>query len=155
DAIQTAIPVCSWTQQLRSNSRNAGALCRLATHAGYHRQSVFALRYDYPSEPSRHSGQVFRGQPSHDRHAQLKGGGEMKRRNLVVRSLVATLIVGSLALASQTTWAVRPYPVNMNSADNNAVLLPNRSPLVSFRILFMTGSAYDPAGKEGLASLTA
>jgi zinc protease len=44
---------------------------------------------------------------------------------------------------------------DMNSADNNAVLLPNRSPLVSFRILFMAGSAADPKGKEGLASLTA
>jgi zinc protease len=29
------------------------------------------------------------------------------------------------------------------------------SPIISFRIQFMTGSAYDPAGKEGLASLTA
>jgi len=37
----------------------------------------------------------------------------------------------------------------------NAVLLPNSSPLVSFRILFMTGAANDPAGKEGLAALTA
>jgi zinc protease len=49
-------------------------------------------------------------------------------------------------------------PRNMNAAnfaDLNAVLLPNRSPLVSFRILFMTGSAVDPKGKEGLASLTA
>jgi len=44
---------------------------------------------------------------------------------------------------------------NMNVADTNSVLLPNRSPLVTFRILFMTGSAYDPKGKEGLASLTA
>jgi zinc protease len=43
----------------------------------------------------------------------------------------------------------------MNVADTNTVLLPNRSPLVTFRILFMTGSAYDPKGKEGLASLTA
>jgi zinc protease len=43
----------------------------------------------------------------------------------------------------------------INSADTNTVLLPNRSPLVSFRILFMTGSAYDPNDKEGLASLTA
>jgi zinc protease len=32
---------------------------------------------------------------------------------------------------------------------------PGSSPLISFRILFMTGSAFDPAGKEGLASLTA
>jgi zinc protease len=35
------------------------------------------------------------------------------------------------------------------------VLQPNRSPLVTFRILFMTGSASDPEGKEGLAALTA
>ncbi|HWT00480.1 MAG TPA: pitrilysin family protein [Pyrinomonadaceae bacterium] len=36
-----------------------------------------------------------------------------------------------------------------------SVLQPNRSPLVSFRILFMTGSAADPEGKEGVAALTA
>src|ERR1041385_4281885 len=36
-----------------------------------------------------------------------------------------------------------------------SVLLPNSSPLVSFRLLFNVGSASDPKGKEGLASLTA
>jgi zinc protease len=35
------------------------------------------------------------------------------------------------------------------------VLLPGTSPLVTFRVLFLTGSAFDPPGKEGLASLTA
>ncbi|MDT7687612.1 MAG: zinc protease [Acidobacteriota bacterium] len=35
------------------------------------------------------------------------------------------------------------------------VLEPTQSPLVSVRLLFMTGSAADPAGKEGVASLTA
>jgi zinc protease len=35
------------------------------------------------------------------------------------------------------------------------VCLPSRAPLVTFRILFRTGSAEDPPGKEGLASLTA
>ncbi|MDT4965729.1 MAG: zinc protease [Acidobacteriota bacterium] len=35
------------------------------------------------------------------------------------------------------------------------VLQNNRSPLVTFRILFMTGSASDPTGKEGVAALTA
>src|SRR5438046_9754729 len=35
------------------------------------------------------------------------------------------------------------------------VLLPGTSPLVTFRILFMTGSAFDPPGKEGVAALTA
>ncbi|HEV7844576.1 MAG TPA: pitrilysin family protein, partial [Pyrinomonadaceae bacterium] len=33
--------------------------------------------------------------------------------------------------------------------------MPNSTPLVTFRILFMTGSANDPAGKEGVAALTA
>src|SRR5437870_11458558 len=35
------------------------------------------------------------------------------------------------------------------------VLLPGTPPLVTFRILFMTGSAFDPPGKEGVAALTA
>ena len=40
-------------------------------------------------------------------------------------------------------------------ADIAKVAQPGTSPLVSFRILFTAGSASDPAGKEGLASLTA
>ena len=32
---------------------------------------------------------------------------------------------------------------------------PSRAPLVDFRIVFMTGSAYDPSEKPGLAALTA
>lgn len=35
------------------------------------------------------------------------------------------------------------------------VTLPDESPLVSFRILFRTGAAHDPKGKEGVAQLTA
>ena len=35
------------------------------------------------------------------------------------------------------------------------VTLPSESPLISFRILFKTGAASDPAGKEGVAQLTA
>ncbi len=35
------------------------------------------------------------------------------------------------------------------------VLMPNTSPLVSFRFLFNAGSAIDPKGKEGVAALTA
>ncbi len=33
--------------------------------------------------------------------------------------------------------------------------MPSRSPLVTFRILFRTGAAYDPVGQEGVAALTA
>ena len=35
------------------------------------------------------------------------------------------------------------------------VLLPGSSPIVTFRILFRAGSALDPKGQEGVATLTA
>lgn len=41
------------------------------------------------------------------------------------------------------------------STNLSLLLQPAKSPLVTFRILFKTGSAYDPVGKEGVASLTA
>ena len=41
------------------------------------------------------------------------------------------------------------------SSSMASVLLPNSSPLVSFRLLFNVGSASDPKGKEGVAALTA
>ncbi len=40
-------------------------------------------------------------------------------------------------------------------AQPRLLTLPSRSPLVSFRIVFLTGAASDPAGKEGTAWLTA
>ena len=39
--------------------------------------------------------------------------------------------------------------------DDKMILIKNDSPLIAFRIMFRTGSAFDPKGKEGLASLTA
>jgi len=70
--------------------------------------------------------------------------------------MVATAILGIVSgrLILNSNAATNGRTPNMNIADS-AVLLRNRSPLVSFRILFMTGSASDPQGKEGLASLTA
>ena len=35
------------------------------------------------------------------------------------------------------------------------ILIKNESPLIAFRIMFRTGSAFDPKGKEGIATLTA
>ena len=40
-------------------------------------------------------------------------------------------------------------------ADMRVVAMPGTSPLVHFRIVFLTGAAYDPAAKPGLANLTA
>ncbi|MDX6531233.1 MAG: zinc protease [Blastocatellia bacterium] len=79
----------------------------------------------------------------------------MMRRSMVVFLFTAIMTTGIASVVSISKAATNRRTPNMNSADTNTVLLPNRSPLVTFRILFMTGSAYDPKGKEGLASLTA
>lgn len=50
--------------------------------------------------------------------------------------------------------AVAQNQTNMNS-NTATVFQPSASPIVSFRIQFLTGSVDDPKGKEGLASLTA
>src|SRR5438128_12639622 len=76
----------------------------------------------------------------------------MNWRTSLVFVAIAVFGVGCLTLNPPASASRRL--ANMN-ADTNSVLLPNRSPLISFRILFMTGTASDPKGKEGLASLTA
>jgi len=73
----------------------------------------------------------------------------------VVITLALVIIAGVPTAFIQNSHANTGTSHSMNLAETNTVLLPNRSPLVTFRILFMTGSAYDPRGKEGLASLTA
>jgi zinc protease len=70
----------------------------------------------------------------------------------MVAIAILGIVSGNVALKSNA--ATNGRTPNMNLADS-AVLLRNRSPLVSFRILFMTGSAADLQGKEGMASLTA
>jgi zinc protease len=65
---------------------------------------------------------------------------------IVIAMLMSALLIPSAAL-SQTSG---------NMTSNNAqVVIPNRSPLISFRFVFNTGAASDPKGKEGLAALTA
>ena len=81
----------------------------------------------------------------------------MKTR-ITTMALSLFVFAAALPFASGQTSrrpARRTTQNRMIAANSNSVLLPNRSPLVTFRILFMTGSAADPKGKEGLASLTA
>ena len=54
-----------------------------------------------------------------------------------------------LLITSVPLMAANPIP------DTQMVVLKNESPLVAFRIAFLSGSAEDPAGKEGVAALTA
>lgn len=84
----------------------------------------------------------------------------MIRKTLDISSQVMNTFMISIAMVALTCStlqhnAMAQTNTGMNTANNDAVLLANRSPLVSFRILFMTGAAADPQGKEGLASLTA
>jgi len=62
-----------------------------------------------------------------------------------------TALMGIVALTSTGYSAGNENP----RKEIATVLQPNRSPLVSFRILFHTGAAYDPPGKEGVAALCA
>jgi zinc protease len=80
------------------------------------------------------------------------------RRLFVSFAVVAFTVIATLPVQARKPRAAqsrRAQKTSMNSADTIPVLLPNRSPLVTFRLLFKTGSASDPKGKEGLASLTA
>ncbi len=68
-----------------------------------------------------------------------------------LKSIVALLLVSIYALtvlSPVSAMEKKPLPLA-------TVFKPSKSPLVSFRIQFLTGSIDDPKGKEGVAALTA
>jgi zinc protease len=79
--------------------------------------------------------------------------GKWKMENVFLFALVAMLF--ALPVLAQQPEVSRPSVKNMNSTQVQTVFSPNRSPLVSMRIQFLTGAVDDPKGKEGLANLTA
>ncbi|MEP6921012.1 MAG: pitrilysin family protein [bacterium] len=66
-----------------------------------------------------------------------------------------TIISFVIAVAMLTPAAAFGRPQKTMSTKFATVFLPNRSPLVSLRLVFMSGAASDPKGKEGVAALTA
>src|SRR5262245_29192410 len=64
--------------------------------------------------------------------------------------LVILLMVSALSASS-----AQIQRASSSSAKPATLLQHNNSPIITFRLLFVTGSAFDPPGKEGLASLTA
>jgi zinc protease len=77
----------------------------------------------------------------------------MRVRNNRLALISVALI---LAVAAQGIVFARGLARSGKASSSMAsVLLPNSSPLVSFRLLFNVGSALDPKGKEGVAALTA
>src|SRR5947209_2184891 len=59
------------------------------------------------------------------------------------------------AARSSSKLPAKEKPASAAAGTIASVLEPNRSPLVTFRILFITASAPAPKGKEGVAALTA
>ncbi|HEY9284812.1 MAG TPA: pitrilysin family protein [Pyrinomonadaceae bacterium] len=79
----------------------------------------------------------------------------MARRTISITVALALLSLFTMpANAQRRRQQSRPAGGNASAASRD-VLLPSRSPLVTFRIMFMTGAADDPKGKEGVAALTA
>jgi len=77
----------------------------------------------------------------------------MRVRNKRLALISVALI---LAVAAPGIGSARGVERSGKASSSMAsVLLPNSSPLVSFRLLFNVGSALDPKGKEGVAALTA
>jgi len=83
---------------------------------------------------------------------------------MITRSthLSAALLVALSLGAAAVVQAQSPSPAakaaknaTQDSDTIATVLEPKQSPLITFRILFMTGAASDPAGQEGVAALTA
>ena len=54
----------------------------------------------------------------------------------------------------RTVFALLLYSCGA-AAQIRVVALPSRAPLVDFRVVFLTGAAYDPSDMPGLAALTA
>ena len=79
--------------------------------------------------------------------------GKWKMKNLFLFILAA--MVFALPVLAQKPGVSSDPVRNMNSTQVQTVFSPNRSPLISMRIQFLTGAVDDPKGKEGLANLTA
>ena len=69
--------------------------------------------------------------------------------------MLKTLLCALLSSCLLAATSVGASAQKSMSSNIQSVLQHNSSPLITFRLLFTTGSAFDPPGKEGLAALTA
>src|ERR1051325_5058389 len=124
-------------EQLGGYCGGTSAIHPAEAHAGHDQQGVRALSAGHSGRHSRGRGELIHREQQDRRHARDTSGDEMSARRVAFALALAVLLQTSAF--TQTA----------------SVLQHGTSPLITFRILFMTGSAFDPAGKEGLASLTA
>ena len=107
-------------------------LRRAAAHAGDHQPLVRSVLAGDAAGRAKGLEQVLRGRRTHDRHLE-RGGCEMKTALVLFAMLLAVDLL----------------------AQTKVVALRSQAPLVTFRIVFLTGAASDPASKPGVASLAA
>lgn len=84
--------------------------------------------------------------------------GKRKMEN-IFNTLRLCAFAGMIFSLVFSTFAQKNSKTTMKNSKQNAsgietVFQPGKSPLVSFRLQFLTGSIDDPAGKEGVAALT-
>ena len=77
----------------------------------------------------------------------------MKNNRFNFQQLTTLFVM--LAFALSVSAQKNENMKTVSKAASNTVFQPSQSPLISFRIQFLTGSINDPQGKEGAASLTA
>ena len=74
-------------------------------------------------------------------------------RLCILAGIVFSLIVP--AFAQKNSKTTMKTPAKQTASGIETVFQPGKSPLVTMRIQFLTGSIDDPSGKEGVAALTA
>ncbi len=81
--------------------------------------------------------------------------GKWKMENAFLLLILFALAFPTFAQMKESKITAKAQENNMKSLDSANVFQPSKSPIVSMRIQFLTGSTSDPQGKEGVASLTA
>ncbi len=74
---------------------------------------------------------------------------------MFLREIITSSINKSIILSILIIMSIQSCSLNDSNNDKIISINTPESPLVTFRILFNTGSANDPTGKEGLNALTA
>jgi zinc protease len=78
-----------------------------------------------------------------------------RKRAVWLLVIALTAALAAAPAVAQTTDQAASKPMNDNSPIETVALPNAASPLVALRLQFNVGSIHDPAGKEGLATLTA
>lgn len=79
----------------------------------------------------------------------------MKSEKLKVKSFCFFVSVVLIFVFNAAAQKKNKQPVKSMNSNVATLFQPSKSPLISFRIEFLTGSIDDPKGKEGLSNLTA